>query len=76
MAQCEDGKFTSTSLTKTVLAKFFLKYIWDCRNRYCLPNLDDSKEVVKLDIIAVSNVSKKMKDHINDSGLAGIFFQG
>jgi hypothetical protein len=76
LAQCEDGKFTSISLTKTVLAKFFLKYIWDCRNRFCLPNLDDAKEVVKLDIISISKVSKKMLEHINDSGLAVIFLQG
>jgi hypothetical protein len=76
LAQCEDGKFTSTSLTKTVLAKLFLKYIWDCRNRFCLPNLDDAKEVVKLDIISISKVSKTMLEHINDSGLAVIFLQG
>jgi hypothetical protein len=76
LAQCEDGKFTSTSLTKTILAKFFLKYIWDCRNRYCLPNLDDAKKVEKLDIISISNVSKKMDGQINESGLAGIFLQG
>jgi hypothetical protein len=76
LAQCEDGQFTSISLTKTVLAKFFLKYIWDCRNRFCLPNLDEAKEVVKLDIISISKVSKKMLEHINDSGLAVIFLQG
>jgi hypothetical protein len=76
LAQCDDGKITSTSITKTVLAKFFLKYVWDCRNRYCLPNLDDAKEIVKQDIISISSVSKKMKDNINDSGLAGFFLQG
>jgi hypothetical protein len=41
-----------------------------------LPNLDDAKEVVKLDIISISKVSKKMLEHINDSGLAAIFLQG
>jgi hypothetical protein len=51
LVQCEDGKSTSTSLTKTVLAKICLKYIWDCRNRYCLPNLGDAKETVTQDII-------------------------
>ena len=41
-----------------------------------MPNLDDAKEVVKLDIISISKVSKTMLEHINDSGLAVIFLQG
>jgi hypothetical protein len=71
-----DGSLNGTTLIKTILAKLFLKYIWDCRNRFCLPNLDSAKEIVSQEIKTIVSISKKMRDNLNDSGLANIFLQG
>jgi hypothetical protein len=71
-----DGSLNGTTLIKTILAKLFLKYIWDCRNRFCLPNLDSAKEIVSQEIKTIISISKKMRENLNDSGLANIFLQG
>jgi hypothetical protein len=76
LVQCIDGKLNGTTIIKTVLAKIFLKYIWDCRNRYCLPSLEDAKEITKQEMKSIIGISVKMKENLNDSGLAEIFSQG
>jgi hypothetical protein len=76
LIQCIDGKINGITLIKTGLAKIFIKYIWDCRNRYCLPSLDDAKKITKQEIRSIIGISIKMKENLNDSGLAEIFSQG
>jgi hypothetical protein len=71
-----DGSFNGTAIIKTVLAKLFLKYIWDCRNRFCLPHLEFAKEVITQEIKTIISISLKMRENLNDSGLAHIFLQG
>jgi hypothetical protein len=57
LIQCIDGSLNSMTVIKTILDKLFLKYIWDCRNRFCLPNLDSAKEILlkklKLSLVSV-----------------------
>jgi hypothetical protein len=76
LVQCEDGTINGTTIIKTVLAKLFIKYVWDCRNRHSLPNIEAAKEVVKLEIHAIISITIKMKANLNDSGLAENFLQG
>ena len=76
LIQLNNGESNSTTIFKTIFAKFFMKYIWDCRNRYCLPQLDDSKGFLKSNIKTIIDISTKMRGHFNDSGLAHIFQQG
>jgi hypothetical protein len=76
LIQCIDGSLNGTTLIKTVLAKVFLKYIWDCRNRFCLPNLESAKEITTQEIKTIISISTKMRAYLNDSGLANIFLQG
>jgi exonuclease III len=76
LIQRSAGTLTGTTLIKSTLAKLFQKYIWDCRNRFCLPNLDSAKEIVSQEIKTIVGISKKMRENLNDSGLANIFLQG
>jgi hypothetical protein len=69
------GKVTSVTIIKTVISKIFLKFIWDCRNRYCLPSLESAKENLKATLNTIISVSIKMREHFNDSGLAHILRQ-
>ena len=69
------GKVTSVTIIKTLISKIFLKFIWDCRNRYCLPSLESAKENLKATLNTIISVSIKMREHSNDSGLAHILWQ-
>jgi hypothetical protein len=71
-----NNSVNSTTIVKTVLAKLFLKYIWDCRNRYCLPTVIGCRENIVAEFKTVTSVSKKMNEHFNDSGLANNLLQG
>jgi hypothetical protein len=64
------------TVTRTIIAKLFLKYIWDSRCRFSLPNLEEMKEITKVEIRTIYSTSVKMRTYINDSGLANLFLQG
>jgi hypothetical protein len=66
----------STTIIKTVVAKLFLKYIWDSRCRFSLPSLNEAKENVTYDIKTIIESSTSMREHLYDSGLANLFLQG
>ena len=66
----------STTIIKTVLAKLFLKYIWDSKCRYSLPTLNGAMENVTYEIKTIVESSNEMRRHFNDSGLANLFLQG
>jgi hypothetical protein len=74
--QTRFGTTNGTTLIKTVIAKLYLKYIWDCRNRNCLPELDGIKQYIAYEINTIISLSVKMREFLNDSGLARIFLQG
>ncbi len=57
----EENLIMGTCLVKTTIAKLYLKYIWDCRNRQTIPNLEDAKINLKLAVKNISNISSKMK---------------
>jgi hypothetical protein len=63
----------SSTIIRTIIAKLFLKYIWDSRCRYSLPTLEEAKENIISEILAIKNASTAIRGHLNDSGLAGIF---
>ncbi len=44
LVQEENNILNSRLLIKTLIAKLYLKYIWDCRNRYAIPDLELAKE--------------------------------
>jgi hypothetical protein len=64
------------TVTRTIIAKVFLKYIWDSRCRFSLPNLEELKEITRAEIRTIYSTSVKMRTYINDSGLANLFLQG
>ncbi len=72
----ESNEVTSGTEIRTVVAKLFLKYIWDCRCRYSLPTFNGVKENVQSEINTIEGISTLMREHLNDSGLANIFFTG
>jgi hypothetical protein len=73
LVQSENNIANSRSVIKTVIAKLYMKYIWDCRNRFAIPELDLAKEFLCLKIKTITGISTVMREHLNDSGLAAIF---
>jgi len=47
----------SNTIIRTIIAKLFLKYIWDSRCRYSLPTLEEAKENIISEIMAIKNAS-------------------
>ena len=76
LVQTRFGTTNGTMLIRTVIAKLYLKHIWDCRNRNCLPELEGIKQYIAYEINTIMSLSVKMREFLNDSGLARIFLQG
>jgi hypothetical protein len=74
LVQVENNIANSRSVIKTLIAKLYMKYIWDCRNRSSIPELELAKEFLVLKIKTITGISTVMREHHNDSGLAAIFF--
>ncbi len=71
--QFENNIANSRLVIKTLIAKLFMKYIWDCKNRSSIPELELAKEFLILKIKTITGISTAMREHLNDSGLAAIF---
>jgi hypothetical protein len=56
-----------SNMALTLLAKLLIKYIWDCRNRRYLPNVDNCVENIGIHIQAASSVNKKFRDIWNNA---------
>jgi hypothetical protein len=56
----------------TITGKLALRFIWDCKQRFCLPDLTHLKTSVKLELESVSSINKCLKHKIRDCGLLGI----
>jgi hypothetical protein len=76
VVQYENDILSGTSMVKTLLAKFFLKYIWECKTRETLPDLDSAKTLTSSYFKNISNVSLLMRENIIDSGLSLRILQG
>jgi hypothetical protein len=76
LVQNVNGEYNCTTLIKTIIAKLFLKYIWDSRNRYSLPNFFDAKNNITSDLLTLVNSGNSIRRNFNDSGLAQKFLQG
>jgi hypothetical protein len=76
LIQTRMGITNVTTLIRTVIAKLYLKYIWDCRNRNGMPELEGIKNYISYEVNTIASLSVKMREFLNDSGLARIFLQG
>jgi hypothetical protein len=76
LVQTENESITGKSITKTLLAKTFLKYIWECKTRGTLPDLNQCKDHTINIFRNIAHVSSKMREKIIDSGLSRKFLQG
>ena len=73
LVQEENNVLNSRSLIKTLISKLYLKYIWDCRNRYAIPDLELAKENICQKLKTITSLSNIMREHLNDSGLVAVF---
>jgi hypothetical protein len=76
LVQNVNGEYNCTTLIKTIIAKLFLKYIWDCRNRFSLPSFPEAKNIITSDLLTLVNSGNSIRRNFNDSGLAQKFLQG
>jgi hypothetical protein len=76
LVQNVNGEYNCTTLIKTIIAKLFLKYIWDSRNRFSLPNIREAKENITSDLLTLVNSGNSIRRNFYDSGLAQKFLQG
>jgi hypothetical protein len=76
LIQMDNGNSTSSSITKTLIAKSFLKYIWDCKTRQTLPDLNHCKNLTVDFLKNISLVSPSVKEIIIDSGHSRRILQG
>jgi hypothetical protein len=53
----------------TLLSKLLIKYIWDCRNRRYLPNVENCIENIGIYIQAVTEVNKNFRDIWNNAAI-------
>jgi hypothetical protein len=72
----ENDFMTGTCMAKTAITKLYLKYVWDCRNRQNLPNIEEAKIQLQVSLRNIANVNNKMKTYILDSGLGFLLLQG
>jgi hypothetical protein len=75
LVQNLNGEYNCTTLIKTIIAKLFLKYIWDSRNRFSLPNFLEVKENITLELLTLVNSNISIRRTFNDSGLAQKYLQ-
>jgi hypothetical protein len=71
LVQTLNGEQNCTTLIKTIIAKLFLKYIWDSRNRYSLPNFREAKENITADLITLVNSGTTIRRNFNDCATLG-----
>jgi hypothetical protein len=72
----ENENSTSSSITKTLIAKSFSKYIWECKTRNTLPDLNHCKNLTVDFFKNISLVSPSVREIIIDSGYSRRILQG
>ncbi len=53
----------------TIFAKLTIKFYWDCKQRFCLPNLNNAKTVLKSEIEVITNCNSNLKTLYRNSGI-------
>jgi hypothetical protein len=76
LIQMENENITSSSITKTLIAKSFLKYIWECKTRNTIPELLHCKNLTVDLFKNISLVSPSIRETIIDSGYSRRILQG
>jgi hypothetical protein len=69
------GNSNAKNRVLTIVSKFIIKHIWDCKVRYTLPDLDDSWEVLKERISDLIIVNGQFRNLWNVSNLNQALFQ-
>jgi hypothetical protein len=59
----------------TIISKFLIKHIWDCRARYTLPDLNDSWDILQERISDLILVNGQFRKLWNVSNLNQALFQ-
>jgi hypothetical protein len=54
----------------TVISKIVLKFIWDSKQRYCLPNFSQCKITIISQISSIAAIHKKFKKIYDETGFA------
>jgi len=52
-----------------LLSKILLKYYWDCKQRFCLPNLENAKVILRSEINTLKLCNKKIRTIFDNSGI-------
>jgi hypothetical protein len=52
-----------------IFSKIVLKYYWDCKQRFCLPNLENAKTVLKSEQKILTSCNKKIFKIMDNSGI-------
>jgi hypothetical protein len=60
------------NIVLTFITKILLKFIWDSKQRYCLPNLLHCKITITSELTSISSTNKKFKAIYNESGYDNI----
>jgi hypothetical protein len=53
----------------TIFAKLIIKFYWDCKQRFCLPNLNTAKTILKSEIKIITHCNSKLKAMYLNSGI-------
>jgi hypothetical protein len=56
----------------TIVAKLVLKFIWDSKQRYCVPNSLHCKMTIVSELSSIAFINKKFKTLLNESGYADL----
>jgi hypothetical protein len=60
---------TEKNFILTIVSKLVLKFIWDSKQRYCLPNINHCKLTVNNELKSICAVNKKFRTMYDKSGL-------
>ncbi len=52
-----------------LLSKIVLKYYWDCKQRFCLPNLENAKVILRSEFNTLKLCNKKVCTILDNSGI-------
>jgi hypothetical protein len=57
----------------TIVTKLVMKFIWDCKQRFCLPNINHLKTSIKLELESIGSVNKTLHGKLRGGGFEHIY---
>jgi len=57
-----------------IISNLALKYIWDCKQRKCLPHLQVAIEFINIEISTLNQLNKKFRENLARSGIDNELF--